>query len=1221
MTMLIKDLIAIPERVSQGDFVLKLSEGVTQAEQTLRDYVVTPQLADAFKEALGFIQQSLQARASKATYLHGSFGSGKSHFMAVLNLLLAGNLSARAIPELASLVANMEWARGKRFLLVPYHMVNARDMESAVLGQYASFVRKQHPDAPVPGFYRSEKVFETAESMRAQMGDAKFFANLVEQPNALAGSGGWGDLDSAWDAARYEAARREPPHGQERVRLVGALIHSYIPAFQEIAGAGESYVDLDTGLAIMSRHAKALGYDAVILFLDELVLWLASRASDAQFVAREGTKLVKLVEAQDLERPVPLISFVARQRDLRELVGDNMTGAQHVQFSDVLKYWEARFHRIVLEDRNLPAIAERRVLRPIDETARLAIDQAFQELKLRRDVLDTLMTTQADQEMFRRVYPFSPALVQTLIAVSAALQRERTALKLMLQLLINRRDDLQLGQLIPVGDLWEALDDGDQPFSDAMRVHFDNAKKLWRTRLLPLLEAEHGVTWEQLRDGDSSPAGRALRSDARLLTTLLLAALVPEVEALKALTPARLAALNHGSFRSPIPGQETQLVLNRLRKWAAQVGEVKIGEGTNPVVSIQITGVDLEPVIKAAETNDNPGNRRKKIRELLFKQLGIGDSNELFINHGFTWRGTDRSVDIAYENVRDASDDRLRNRGEGWNIVIDYPFDEPNRTPADDLARIANYKGGSTRTLVWVPSFLSQSVLNDLGRYVVLDYILTGERFDSYAGTLSAVDRVQAKALAGNQRDALRVRIQQALEVAYGIAAEPKAALGHIVPPDQQLQSLDPTFAPRPPVGANFKEAFANLLDQLMVHRYPAHPEFEGEVKLAIVRQIWAEVRQALDTQDRRQLVTDSTMRRRIRGIVAPLKLGTVGDTHLHVLDYWKTHFLQQQARTGTEVITVQKLREWIDQPSPMGLPASLQNLLILSFAALTDRRFVHDGRTETPDVDRLTEAAQLVEQPLPSAEDWREAIDRASELFGITSAQVRNAANVGRLVDELQGRSKQHLEAVREYRQALQQAAARAQIEGPESRPRLKTADCAAKLLDALTQTRDAAAITVLARHPLETSAAAMARAMTQAAALRTALSNVHWTLFDGVRAISDERAPRAAAVLESLASALGNDEHVLGLREAVGRAERDATALLVVAPPVPPPLPPAPMPPPPPPVVSAPGVEIIEVQAETTLRAKEAGDVLAKLRERLANDQELELTLQWRLSRKRQP
>ena len=36
MTML-KDLIHIPERVHQGDFVLKLSEGVTHADATLRE--------------------------------------------------------------------------------------------------------------------------------------------------------------------------------------------------------------------------------------------------------------------------------------------------------------------------------------------------------------------------------------------------------------------------------------------------------------------------------------------------------------------------------------------------------------------------------------------------------------------------------------------------------------------------------------------------------------------------------------------------------------------------------------------------------------------------------------------------------------------------------------------------------------------------------------------------------------------------------------------------------------------------------------------------------------------------------------------------------------------------------------------------------------------------------------------------------------------------------
>src|SRR3954464_14030648 len=96
---LISQLLDLPEQVHRGDFVLNLSEGVTpdKAERTLSDYVVTPQLAGAFDNALGFIKSALDARSSKAAYLHGSFGSGKSHFMAVLHLLLqAHDARARA---------------------------------------------------------------------------------------------------------------------------------------------------------------------------------------------------------------------------------------------------------------------------------------------------------------------------------------------------------------------------------------------------------------------------------------------------------------------------------------------------------------------------------------------------------------------------------------------------------------------------------------------------------------------------------------------------------------------------------------------------------------------------------------------------------------------------------------------------------------------------------------------------------------------------------------------------------------------------------------------------------------------------------------------------------------------------------------------------------------------------------------------------------------------
>lgn len=1227
---LLRDLIEIPERVHQGDFVLQLSKGVTDPDQTLRDYVVTPQLVDAFSNALGFIQQAVQTGGSKAAYLHGSFGSGKSHFMAVLNLLLAGNTRARATPELADVVARHGWTEGRKFLLVPYHMIGARDMESAILGQYAEFVRKKHPDAPVPGFYLAEGLFKDARELRDRMGDDAFFSKLNEGAKSGKDDGGWGTFESGWDAVAFEAAMSEAPNGEERSRLVGDLITKYFSAYRSLAGSDESFVSLDDGLSIMSRHASALGYDAVILFLDELVLWLASHAADVNFVSREGTKLVKLVEATNADRPIPLVSFVARQRDLRDLVGENLAGSVQVQFSDVLKHWEARFHRITLEDRNLPAIAEKRVLRPVDEAARQVLQSTFEDLlKVRKDVLDTLLTTTADRDMFRKVYPFSPALVQTLIAVSAALQRERTALKLMLQLLVDRRQDLELGQLIPVGDLYDAIAEGDEPFSEGMRLHFENAKRLYNQRLLPMLERQHNVTWEAIKLGQAdAAAARNLRNDARLLKTLLLGALVPEVESLKALTAQRLAALNHGTFRSPIPGREAQDVLRKCRDWASEIGEIKVTEDQNPIISIQVTGVDIEPILRAAEANDNPGNRRKRIREALFKELEIEETGDLFNTYEFTWRGTRREIELLFENVREMTDDRLRGRSGRWSVVLDFPFDDANFGPADDLARLTEYRGEDTRTLVWLPSFLSNKAQADLGRLVVLDFILQGDRFDTYAGHLSYVDRVQAKALARNQLDQLRIKLRSQLEVAYGISTEPRDAVSNPLTADQQFRSLDPTLSPRPPAGADFKSAFENLLGQLFAHQYPAHPEFDTEIKPGVIRRIWPEVQKAVEAPGQRGLVQDAGRRKEVRAVVNPCKLGQMAETHLLIEPHWQSWFSQCHARDGGGSMTVARLRQWIDSPAPMGLPLELQNLIILTFAASANRRFTMRGGPYEPSVDNLPDELELREQSLPDADHWQIALNRASSLFGLTLGQTLNAANVGKLVAEVTQKAAEKRDAVTRLVVNVRDRSSR--YAAGAAGARQQTAESAQALLAALSQAAEADVVATLATAILRTSEVAVGRTLGQAKACADALDAGNWQLFDVVRELSDHRSEAAQTIMRRLTELLVSDEHVIGLKSKLDELERDAVRLLAAAAPAPSPAhAPGGAPTPggggaAPASVTIPIVpanlapEVVDEKQQLRLTGDDAVAALEDLKARVTSERDLELTLSWRLQRK---
>ncbi len=180
---LISELLDLPEQVHRGDFVLNLSEGVTadHAEATLRDYVVTPQLADCFDDALGFIRVGRRGAQQQGGLPARQLRRGQEP----LHGRAAPALAARSPPcgrseDLAQVCAKHGWVEGKKFLLVPYHMIGARNMESAILGGYVDHVRRVHPDAPWPGVYLADDLFENAAHQRERLGDEKFFAEISQ---------------------------------------------------------------------------------------------------------------------------------------------------------------------------------------------------------------------------------------------------------------------------------------------------------------------------------------------------------------------------------------------------------------------------------------------------------------------------------------------------------------------------------------------------------------------------------------------------------------------------------------------------------------------------------------------------------------------------------------------------------------------------------------------------------------------------------------------------------------------------------------------------------------------------------------------------------------------------------------------------------------------------------------------------------------------------------
>jgi hypothetical protein len=998
---LLRDLVAIPEEVHDGDFVLDLAVGIG-AESTITEYVVTGQIAACFDQALGLIRSAVETSSSRAAYLDGSSGSGKSHFMAVLHAILRGDPEARGMKGLAGVVAKHDpWLRGRKFLLVPAHLPDSPSLDTAILSGYVAQVSKLHPGAPLPAVYRDHELIADARALRGREGDEKFIAELPsgEEPGG-----------AAWDSGSLDAAFGQPPGGKDRRRLIGGLLAGPFHRYERTVRAeAESFVTLDEGRSVISRHAReVLGYDAVVLMLDELGLWLSAYDGHPDKVHEEAQKVSKLGEPAVYERSVPIISFVPRQRDPRDLVGQDTAGAGAVAVSvfDLLKYWDARFSSIRLDDRNLPAIVHERLLRPKDADAAIALDAAFEQAAgVSARVWQTLLDVDGDPgdwDAFRLTYPFSPAFLRAMVDIAGALQRERTALTLLQQLLVDGRDTLRAGQLMPFGAIFDVLAVGaDQPFTDQLREEFEQAKRFYTSQVRPYLLTKHGAGGHQ----DAPPGHTRFRADDLIVKTLLLAALVPDVPALRGLTASRVAALNHGSIAIMLPEQEPAAVTRTLKELGASFAEIRLsGLEDDPRVDLAL--IDTEEILRAARHADDDEARRGVIKDLLWEELGLADQGADVTATKLIWRGTGRRVEVVLESARDKErlpeEEFVPGEAGAVRVVMDYPVD-PGYYPADALNRVRGLRDklSGQATLVWFAHHLSQERQTDLSQLVVIDYVLAGDRLADVAPNLTADDRSYVRAQFESQRDTLRVRLREALRRAYGVDRAAESDLGSLA--EEQVLAFEPGLELRVLLGQPLTGALQRLSFQLLDHLYPGHPDFDRNVRGqelkgteldTVVRAVEAAAR---DKAGRYQVPrADFAI---LNKVASPLKLGVMHEDAF-VLGHEWPQLIERKAGHAPEA-SVRQLREWIGEEQP-GLPGPVRDLVVVCYAIQTDQAWFRAGQQiSTPHLAELADDMVLrggghgaVKPPRPERVFSRRI--PAGEVAAVVE-EIRHAADANR--------------------------------------------------------------------------------------------------------------------------------------------------------------------------------------------------------------------------------
>jgi len=1009
----LRRLFQIPDDVKTVDFVHQIDRAASAERilRTLTDYQVTPSIQRNLERALDNIRRGVEDRRSVFTWIHGSFGCGKSHFMNVLSLLVADEKAVY------STHVELEKQRqqyhpgviGKKFFRLHVQCISrtVTSMEEIVLGAAVEELQRIHPDAPLPALFEVQKLFSSAKQLLQDLGDEKFFAAF---PSNKVDDAAWGDF-GGWDRARFEAALAKPGSSESR-SLAGELAKT--PWLEGMA-AGAELVKLGPGLQILAEHLKRLGYEGVILFLDELVLWLSS-FQDHKKLALETPKVSTLVEHGDYPPVLPYLTFAARQRDLSEMAGKAAVGSEETTFRDHLSFWKDRFETISLEDKDLPRIIEKRVLRTAGKEATAEIDKAFEQYK-RTFASDFrhLNGNQGDADDFRRVYPFTPALVEVMVALSATLQRDRTALRELTNLLARYLPDFELGKVVPVGDLFDVVAHGQTSDLPTIQKLYEQARRIYEFDLLPHIQKRNDTATPEkcqlLREdfdkrlGCSGCPQEKCRTQTRMAKTVLLQGLVPNTPVLRNLTAQGLVYLNSGTLKSKVPNQEPSQAASLVRDLTDASPAIHVEGNANPIVRCVLDVIDVRRILDHCRDLDNEQRRRIRVRQILYERMQIKMEDQAG-SRMVEWRGRKWRVGFVYENVRLANLNQFRpSADEDVRVILDFPFDEVGQTPRQDEERIeqalaelsSKEAERGLATIVWLPAFLDENTRQVLADLCVLDGLVPLQDKD-LATRVPWVSMDELSRVRGTLEQQLghkKQQIENALLRAYGVTPG-NAALAPGMTPEHRAHLLRQDTYLNVPADNMFDQALESLVRQALETRAPRHPVFGKTPTKAKLESVLQSFGKLLEVPERKA--------RFERGQIEDLKSIAAAE-HLNIIrvieddatyagGIFETMAKNLAQSKGT--LSVGEVRGAIDPDGWMELSRDLQDFLVLAYAKAATKplQFVDQGHNVEGQIGKLRDDVSLVPVELPRQEVWQAAIE-TSKLFGLSLGNALTPARV----------------------------------------------------------------------------------------------------------------------------------------------------------------------------------------------------------------------------------
>ncbi len=693
--------------------VITMDEAIVyNQDEVINNYVITSNIKDKFKKIL----HHLTLDKGKGFWIQGAYGSGKSHFMSYLTILLNSskywnNVSEEIRTEYKPKISQ------RNYLTVNFTLSEVNNLKVKIFDEIERAFQDKGINLTIK---KDQKIVE--QFLKDEYEGLKkdwFFKTLKDKCN----------IDSEdWKENLSEM----------NIPGLAAMIVRY----KQVTGAfGQKeyreiiYPSTREGLeqitSILYDH-----FDGLVIFIDELSEFLQKKKARQEEL--ESLETLQTLGQRIIKSPIWVLAAV--QKNPAEIIDEEIyTGDEEEKVFD-------RFEPITLSEADIEEIIDRRIIIK-NENQKKNIKAVYKDLKNSKPNLQKNIS----EEKFIKLYPFHNQFVSSLIFLSTYGSRQRAAVRECWEI-VNNRLNTPAEELITIDVLYDTFED--DIIHDHFKPYYDLYQNLFKETIIkPGFDHDRELSQRIIKALIIYAIRRKEPLASKDISELLMADLGLKMG---------LSLINNKienilkDLNQEVKGKGMEMI--RDEQDGKEIYYWEINPGTS--------GVNIESEILAETRHLNENDVMIEITGFINKNHHLFKNFEIYqdsrkMDQGFNWRNTERYGLNYYKKLKEG--EKLKkidpvNQEVDFGLILEVPLFENHNTTIKNCKEFA---GSYPRYIFWVPKNLNQETINDLKRLVAVKRLLS-----NYSDP-SNDEEVQKNMRLKTEKDKLREKIDKEIESTY----------------------------------------------------------------------------------------------------------------------------------------------------------------------------------------------------------------------------------------------------------------------------------------------------------------------------------------------------------------------------------------------------------------------------------------------------------------------